>query len=53
LPRRRLRSIKRVGGQGRQARAFGRFMRFTSLVVELIRARPRQVVWLLVLVQAE
>src|SRR5437764_9433295 len=27
-------------------------MRFTSLVVELIRARPRLVVWLVVLVQA-
>src|SRR5258705_10397684 len=31
---------------------FGRFMRFTSLVVELIRARPRLVVWIVVLVQA-
>src|SRR4030088_3127839 len=31
---------------------FGRFMRFTSLVVELIRARPRLVVWLVVLFQA-
>src|SRR4030081_932582 len=31
---------------------FGRFMRFTSLVVELIRARPRLVVWLVVLLQA-
>src|SRR6185369_709198 len=30
----------------------GRFMRFTSLVVELIRARPRLVVWLVVLLQA-
>src|SRR5882757_6639836 len=27
-------------------------MRFTSLVIELIRARPRLVVWLVVLVQA-
>ena len=27
-------------------------MRFTSLVVELIRARPRLVVWLVVLLQA-
>ena len=27
-------------------------MRFTSLVVELIRARPRLVVWVVVLVQA-
>ena len=27
-------------------------MRFTSLIVELIRARPRLVVWLVVLVQA-
>ena len=27
-------------------------MRFTSLVVELIRARPRLVVWIVVLVQA-
>jgi Dolichyl-phosphate-mannose-protein mannosyltransferase len=33
-------------------RHFGRFMRFTSLVVELIRARPRLVVWLVVLLQA-
>src|SRR5581483_4893365 len=30
----------------------GRFMRFTSLVIELIRARPRLVVWIVVLVQA-
>src|SRR6478736_9179304 len=30
----------------------GRFMRFTSLVVELIRARPRLVVWIVVLAQA-
>src|SRR6185369_8012080 len=30
----------------------GRFMRFTSLVVELIRARPRLVVLLVVLLQA-
>src|SRR4030088_1210389 len=30
---------------------FGRFMRFNSLIVELIRARPRLVVWLVVLVQ--
>ncbi len=29
-----------------------RFMRFTSLVVELIRARPRLVVWIAVLFQA-
>ena len=27
-------------------------MRFTSLVVELIRARPRLVVWIVVLIQA-
>ena len=27
-------------------------MRFTSLVIELIRARPRLVVWLVVLLQA-
>ena len=27
-------------------------MRFTSLIVELIRARPRLVVWLVVLLQA-
>src|SRR5258706_8841522 len=27
-------------------------MRFTSLVIELIRARPRLVVWLVVLIQA-
>ena len=31
---------------------FGRFMRFTSLIIELIRARPRLVVWLVVLFQA-
>ena len=31
---------------------FGRFMRFTSLIIELIRARPRLVVWLVVLLQA-
>jgi hypothetical protein len=31
---------------------FGRFMRFTSLIVELIRARPRLVVWLVLLLQA-
>src|SRR5579863_2289144 len=31
---------------------FGHFMRFTSLVIELIRARPRLVVWLVVLLQA-
>jgi hypothetical protein len=30
----------------------GRFMRFTSLIVELIRARPRLVVWIVVLAQA-
>jgi len=30
----------------------GRFMRFTSLVIELIRARPRLVVWIVVLAQA-
>jgi hypothetical protein len=30
----------------------GRFMRFTSLVIELIRARPRLVVWIVVLTQA-
>ena len=29
-----------------------RFMRFTSLIIELIRARPRLVVWLVVLFQA-
>src|SRR4051794_18020723 len=33
-------------------RNFGRLMRFTSLIVELIRARPRLVVWLVVLMQA-
>src|SRR4051812_46657555 len=39
---------------GRSGRVghFGRFMRFTSLIVELIRARPRLVVWLVVLLQA-
>lgn len=31
---------------------FGRFMRFTSLIIELIRARPRLVVGLVVLFQA-
>jgi hypothetical protein len=31
---------------------FERFMRFTSLIVELIRARPRLIVWLVVLLQA-
>src|SRR3978361_1064622 len=31
---------------------FGRFMRFTSLIIELIRARPRLIVWLVVLLQA-
>src|SRR6202012_94052 len=30
----------------------GRFMGFISLVIELIRARPRLVVWLVVLLQA-
>src|SRR5262249_30874941 len=34
------------------ARAAGRFMRFTSLVIELIRARPRLVFWIVVLFQA-
>jgi len=29
-----------------------RLMRFTSLIIELIRARPRLVVWLVVLLQA-
>src|SRR5215469_10752873 len=33
-------------------RATGRFMRFTSLVIELIRARPRLIVWIVVLFQA-
>ena len=27
-------------------------MRFTSLIIELIRARPRLVVWIVVLAQA-
>src|SRR5450755_731956 len=31
---------------------FRRLMRFTSLIIELIRARPRLVVWLVVLLQA-
>ena len=31
---------------------FGRLMRFTSLIVELIRARPRLVVWLVITLQA-
>src|SRR4029077_17303716 len=31
---------------------FRRFMRFTSLIIELIRARPRLVVWIVVLLQA-
>src|SRR5579864_1571708 len=30
----------------------GRSMRFTSLIIELIRARPRLVVWIVVLCQA-
>src|SRR6185437_12322012 len=34
------------------ARLAGRLMRFTSLVIELIRARPRLVVWIVVLFQA-
>ena len=37
--------------QGRPGQ-FRRFMRFTSLIIELIRARPRLVVWLVVLLQA-
>src|ERR1700761_9312078 len=32
--------------------ATGRFMRFTSLVIELIRARPRLMVWIVVLFQS-
>jgi Dolichyl-phosphate-mannose-protein mannosyltransferase len=32
--------------------ATGRFMRFTSLVIELIRARPRLIVWIVLLFQA-
>ena len=44
-------SSGRCGGR-RLAGHFGRFMRFTSLIVELIRARPRLVVWLVVLLQA-
>jgi hypothetical protein len=35
-----------------EPRFLGHFMRFTSLVIELIRARPRLVVWLVVLLQA-
>jgi hypothetical protein len=31
---------------------FGRLMRFTSLIIELIRARPRLVVWLVITLQA-
>ena len=34
------------------SRASRPFMRFTSLIVELIRARPRLVVWVVLLVQA-
>src|SRR4029078_6474591 len=45
-------ALSNVLGTGLLGAAFGRFMRFTSLVVELIRARPRLVVWIVVLVQA-
>lgn len=31
---------------------FKRFMRFTSLIVELVRARPRLIFWIVVLLQA-
>jgi hypothetical protein len=44
----RLYQFDRTGSIG----AFGRFMRFTSLIVELIRARPRLMVWIVVLLQA-
>src|SRR6266436_1145284 len=56
LPHRLTRSItrsrsNRAGSQGWVGHS-GRFMRFTSLIIELIRARPRLVVWLVVLFQA-
>jgi hypothetical protein len=48
--------IKQAGIEGRdgvhRALSVGHFMRFTSLVIELIRARPRLVVWIVVLFQA-
>ena len=48
------RALSNVGGPvGRHRQGISRrFMRFTSLVVELIRARPRLVVWIVVLLQA-
>ena len=53
LPRRLPRFISTLKAAGLRARLrSGRFMRFTSLVVELIRARPRLVVWIVVLLQA-
>ena len=57
LPRRLSRALSNVSRTGHDSprprlRHFGRFMRFTSLVVELIRARPRLVVWIVVLLQA-
>src|SRR5258708_21941529 len=56
LPQRLTRFITRPGSNRAGSEAglghFGRFMRFTSLIVELIRARPRLVVWLVVLLQA-
>ena len=56
LPQRLTRFITRPGsnraGLSGLFGYFGRFMRFTSLIVELIRARPRLVVWLVVTLQA-
>src|SRR5437763_732880 len=41
-----------AGRSARVKKRSSRFMRFTSLIIELIRARPRLVVWLVVLFQA-
>jgi hypothetical protein len=38
--------------RSRRALSVGHFMRFTSLIIELIRARPRLVVWIVILFQA-
>src|SRR6202790_4577646 len=46
------RALSPCSRSNRRLRQFGRFMRFTSLVIELIRARPRLVVWLVVLIEA-
>src|SRR6185437_1644447 len=55
LPLRLARSIRRSRSNGAGPRRLGhvgRSMRFTSLIIELIRARPRLVVWIVVLCQA-